>query len=105
MERRTYIEAEDKLVVETIYDPTATLEHNKALRSAAPKRLVSNGKTLLHVASITPEHLISLEQKGYDIMANDPDERRRAMVYLQENEPYWLTVNGKPFAAFRPKWQ
>jgi hypothetical protein len=104
VEKRTYIEAEDKLVVETIYDAATTVEVNKRRRQMAPKTFTSGGKALVHVASLPQEHLIALENIGYDLMSADPAERRRALVYIQENEPAWLTVNGKPFATFRPKW-
>ena len=104
MEKRTYIEAEDKLVVETIYDAATTVEVNARRRQVAPKQFTTGGKSLVHVASLPMEHLIALENSGYDLMSADPDERRRALVYIQNHEPAWMTVNGKPFASFRPKW-
>lgn len=104
MEKRTYIEAEDRLVVETIYDTATTIEVNKRRRQDAPKRLHDGGKMLMHVASLPQEHLVALSNIGYDLMSPDTEERRRALVYIQDNEPCWLTVNGKPFATFRPKW-
>ena len=35
MEKMHYIDAEDKLVIETIYDPTDVLEANRVARNAA----------------------------------------------------------------------
>ena len=105
MQRTSYIESENLIVKETIYETEATLDRNKQLRAEAPKHMVSNGKMLVHAASLPMEHVHALDLMGYDLLSSDPDERRRALVYIQSNEPDWLTVNGKPFATFRPKWR
>lgn len=105
MERTTYDELEDKVVVETIYDPTATIEQNAIDRANGPVMVGSKGQQMMRVASIPMEHLIKLEQMGYDILSSDPDERRRALTYIQQNEQVWMTTDKQVFARSRPKWQ
>lgn len=104
MERTTYLEAEDRLVVETIYDPAETIEANKEARALAPKHKISNGKMLTKVMEIEAEHIVALKNLGYNLLSPDPEEWRRALLYIQANEPVWMTVNGKPIAAFKQKW-
>ncbi|MEN9839251.1 MAG: hypothetical protein RL177_730 [Bacteroidota bacterium] len=41
---------------------------------------------------------------GYNLLSPDADEVRRALLYIQSNEPLLLTVPGKPFASVRQKW-
>ena len=40
----------------------------------------------------------------YNLLSPDPDEWKRALLYIQANEPVWMTVNGKPIASFRQRW-
>lgn len=103
-ETTQYIESEDKLVITTTYDPTETLEANKEERALAPKHRVSNGKLLTKVMEISEGHIVALRNMGYDLLSPDPDEWKRALLYIQANEPYWLTVNGTPIAKFRQQW-
>jgi hypothetical protein len=104
MEKYSYIESEDKLVVQTIYDPSATIDANKEARALAPKHKISEGKLLTKVMDIEEGHIVALKNKGYNLLSPDPAEWKRALLYIQSHEPYWLTVNGKPIAAFRQKW-
>jgi hypothetical protein len=103
-ENRTYIEDTDTLVVETLYDATETIEANKEARALAPKHRVSSGKLLTKVMDIDMEHILALKNKGYNLLSPDPAEWKRALLYIQNHEPVWLTVNGKPIAAFEQKW-
>ena len=99
-----YVEETDSLVVTTTYDPTATLEANKEARLTAPKHRISNGKVLVKVMEIEEGHIIALKELGYNLLSPDQDEVKRALLYVQNNEPYWMTVNGKPIAKFRQRW-
>jgi len=104
MERMHYLEAEDKLVVETIYDPSALIEKNRAERAMNGKVKFSDAK-LVKVASINEDHLVALKNKGYNLFSPDRGEVRRALCYIQDNEQDWMVVDGKPFAMWRPKWR
>ena len=107
MERMHYDELEDKLIIETVYDPTDVIEENAIERAGAGeiRKYVPNAAGLVKVASIPEEHIVTLRNMGYDLYSADKEEVRRALVYIQNNEPVWLTVKGKPFATFRPKWR
>lgn len=104
MEKVSYIESEDKLVVQTIYDPTATIERNAGLRSEKPVQVGSKGQELMLAASLPMEHVTALKNLGYDLLSPDPAEFRRALCYIQSEQSKFMTVDGKPFALHRPKW-
>jgi hypothetical protein len=104
MEKIHYDEITDTLGIETIYDATATIEQNKAQKASGRVFFGSKGQQMLHVASIHPAHFTALRNKGYNLLSADPDESRRALLYIQANEPVWMTVEGKPVADFRQKW-
>jgi hypothetical protein len=104
MEKLHYIEDKDQLVVETVYDPSALIEQNKREKAANGKVRFDNAR-LVKVASLHPDHVTALHNMGYNIYSSDKDECRRAFCYIQENEPDWMVVEGKPFAMFRPKWR
>jgi hypothetical protein len=108
MEQMHYIEAEDKLVIQTSYETEAVLEQNRIERNAAPefgRYKTSRPTGLVKVASFPVEHIEALKNKGYNLLSPDRDEVRRALCYIQEHEPHWLTVPGKPFALHRPQWR
>lgn len=104
MEKLHYYEPEDTLVVETIYDPSALIEQNKAERAINGKGKLSDNR-LVKVASIDEDHIVALRNMGYDLFSPDKDEVRRALCYIQDNEQDWMVVEGKPFAMWRPKWR
>jgi len=105
MEKIHYDELTDTLAIETIYDPTDTIEHNAALRASGPVYLGSKGQRMELAASIPLEHITALKNDGYDLMSADPDERRRALVYLQNNQPKFMATDKKMFARHRNSWQ
>lgn len=104
METRSFVDSQDRLVVHTRYDPTATIEANAEARALAPKHRVSNGKLLTKVMEIDEGHIVALKNLGYNLLSPDPDEWKRALLYIQNNEPVWMTVNGKPIAQFRQRF-
>ena len=100
----TRTEEADRVVIHTLYDPSETIEANKEARALAPKHHISNGKLLTKVMEIDEDHILALRNMGYNLLSPDPDEWKRALLYIQQNEPVWMTVNGKPIAAFRQRW-
>lgn len=99
----SYIESEDKLVVKTTYDNSGIIEANKQARNDASEFQKYKGN-LCHVGRLHLGDIERLANMGYNLFSPDHDEVRRALVYIQENEPYLLTVPGKPFAKVRNKW-
>jgi hypothetical protein len=98
-----YDEIENRMVVQTTYDNRDVIELNAQERAAKIDGPQYKGN-LVHVGRIHEGDVIRLANMGYDILSPDPDEARRAMMYIQSNEPHLLTVNGKPFAKKRVTW-
>lgn len=99
-----YDHANDVLITKHTQDVTDILDANKADRNATPEFGKYKGN-LVKAASISLVDVIRLKNMGYDLLSPDPDQRRRALVYIQQNEQHHLTVNGKPFARKRVSWR
>ena len=93
-----------KVITKYEQDVEPILKANKALRDATPETGKYKGN-LVHAASLSEVDVLRLKHLGYDLMSADPDERRRALVYIQQHEPHHLVINGKPFARKRPVWR
>lgn len=94
-----------KRIVETTYDPSDTIERNAELRATGPVYFGSKNQRLELAASIPMEHVTALRNMGYDLLSPDPDERRRALVYIQQNQQVFMTTDKQMFARTRAKWQ
>lgn len=105
METYSYIEAEDKLVVETSYDASQTIADNAAIRSGSPVTFGSKGQRMVLAASVPLEHVTALKNLGYDLLSPDQQEVRRALCFIQSEQASFLTTDKKMFALHRPKWQ
>lgn len=100
-----YDERDDKMIVRTTYDNTDVIEANKRAQNDSPSiGRYMGGDRLIHVGSIHEGDIVRLRNLGYDLLSPDADEVRRALLYIQSNEPQMLTVPGRPFAKVRPKW-
>lgn len=101
---RTHYDERDKVMVSKVtYDNTEILARNAIDRNAAPDQGRYKGN-LVHVGRLHEGDIQRLKNMGYNLMSPDPAEVRRALLYVQSNEPALLTVPGKPFAATRAKW-
>jgi len=107
VETTHYDSLEDRLYKTETYDVNPVLEMNKAQRNAAPEigKYRADGTGMIHVGRLHEGDVNRLFRMGYNVLSADPEERRRVLVYIQQNEPYLLTVNGKPFTKKRVKWQ
>ena len=105
IETSTFDETEGKMVVKTTYDSSHIITLNKEAQKAAPEGFGKFKGNLAHVGRIHMGDVIRLKNIGYNLLSCDPDEKRRALCYIQENEPHLLTVPGKPFARQRKKWR
>lgn len=100
-----YDELTDTLGIRTTYDPSAVIEANKAEKAEGRQYFGQGRETrMVKVASIDMDHVEALKNLGYNLFSPDPDERRRTLLYIQQNEPVWMTVDGKPFASFKQRW-
>lgn len=105
MEKRSYIESEDLMVVETIYDPTSALEHAAHAREQGKVMLGREGRGLMLACVIPEEHIVALKNEGYNLFSPDPAEWRRALVYIQQNQQRFMATDKKVFSTHKPKWQ
>ena len=99
-----YDETEDRLTVGVEYDNTDVMEANKADRNDASEFGRYKGN-FVRVGRIHLGDIERLKNMGYNLLSPDPDERKRALLYIQENEKHLLTVPGKPIAKKRLIWE
>lgn len=102
----------------TVYDTTSQdiepyLDRAKFLRDSAPEHGKYSKTAFGCVYACTiPSVLVEQMMRGqccpdgvkYNVLADDPDEARRAYVHVQNSHSALLTVKGKPFAKKRSKW-
>ena len=111
--RRTsyFDEQEGVMTISVTQDVEPYLEENKIARLNTPEFGRYKGN-LVHAASI-PVAVIEMMRNGqcctdgikYNLLSDDPEEKRRALVHVQTEHKALLTIEGKPFAKKRPKWQ
>ena len=102
-EETTYNEVEDKVIVNTVYDNTDVLKVNAAQRAEKVDGPQFKGN-MAHVARIDMGDIQRLYNEGYNLLSPDPEEVRRALFYIQQNEPHLMTVNKKAFSKKRGIW-
>jgi hypothetical protein len=96
----------DKIIHETLYDNSAVMEHNKAMRNSANEfgRYKSGNSQLVNIGKIHEGDVVRLHNMGYKLLSADKDEVKRALLYIQSNEPDLLVVPGKPISKKRMIW-
>ena len=102
-EETTLDELNNVVVQKTTYDNSDVLRLNAAERADKVDGPQFKGN-LAHVARIDLGDVVRLHGMGYKLLSSDPDEVRRALLYIQANEPYLMTVNKKAFAKKRNRW-
>lgn len=105
MEKVSYIESEDKLVVETVYDATDAIETAAQARAQGKVTIGSKGQELTLACVIPEEHIVALMNEGYNLLSPDPAEFRRALVYIQANQHKFMATDKKVFSTVKPKWE
>ena len=93
----------DTLTVKTSYDNRLVLANNLAERNAAPETGRYKGN-LVKVATIHLGDVQRLKNIGYNILSPDPDEVKRALLYLQAEEKGLMTVPGNPIGKKKHAW-
>jgi hypothetical protein len=99
-------ELSGKMVETTTYDNSDVLRLNAAQRNEKidGAQFKADFAKMVHVARIDMGDIERLRNMGYNLLSPDRDEVRRALLYVQSNEPHLLTVNKKPFAKVRNRW-
>ena len=98
-----YDEADNKIIEKVTYDNSEIIEDNKRLKNDRSKREQYKGN-FVKAASMDMGDVIRLKNQGYNLLSADQEEVKRALLYIQRNEPHLLTVEGKPFAKKRTVW-
>jgi hypothetical protein len=103
IETRHYDEASDSLVVKTSYDNRSVMADNIMTKNMQPETGRYKGN-LVKVASIHMGDVIRLKNIGYNILSPDPDEVKRALLYIQSEEKGHLSMPGSPISKKRQAW-
>lgn len=98
-----YDEMADRLIVQSTYDSSAVIEANREAQKQAQETGRYKG-TLVHVARIDEGDVLRLKNMGYNLLSPDPEEFKRALLYIQSNERDLLTVPGTPIAKKKQIW-
>jgi len=104
LETSTYDEASDTLHVRTAYDNRQVMANNLAERNAAPEFGRYLGERLVKVCTIHLGDVQLLKNLGYNLLSPDPDEVKRALLYVQSEHKAMLSMPGTPIAKRRKVW-
>lgn len=103
IETSHYDEASDSLVVKTSYDSSSVIAENIMTKNLQPETGRYKGN-LVKVASIHLGDVVRLKNLGYNILSPDPDEVKRALLYIQSEEKALMLMPGKPIAKKKQSW-
>lgn len=103
-ETSTYDELTDTLIVKTTYDNYAVIADNIMTKNLAPETGRYKGN-LVKVGSIHLGDVVRLKNLGYNILSPDPDEVKRALLYIQAEEKSHLSVPGTPIGKKKQAWR
>lgn len=97
-------ESDDRLIIETIYDPEAVIEENAEIRASGPVKIGSKNNEMVLAMRIPLEHVEALRNLGYNLLSPDPAEVKRTLLYVQANQPKFLTTDKKMIAERKQVW-
>lgn len=103
IETSHYDEASDSLTVKTSYDNRAVMASNIMTKNLQPETGRYKGN-LVKVATIHLGDVIRLKNIGYNILSADPDEVKRALLYIQAEEKALMLMPGKPISKKKQSW-
>lgn len=103
VETSHYDEASDSLTVKTSYDSSAVMAENILTKNLQPETGRYKGN-LVKVATIHLGDVVRLKNLGYNILSADPDEVKRALLYIQSEEKAHLLMPGTPIAKRKQSW-
>lgn len=103
IETSFYDAEKDALVVKTSFDNRDVLEANLQERNLSDTFGRYKGN-FVKIGSIHEGDIVRLKNEGFNLLSPDPDEVKRALLHIQSNERYLLTVNGNPISKKRMIW-
>ena len=103
IETSHYDEATDSLTVVTHFDNRAVLAENALVKNLQPETGRYKGN-LVKVGTIHLGDVARLKNLGYDLLSSDPEEVKRALRYIQAEEPAHLSMPGTPIGKKKQSW-
>lgn len=103
IETSHYDEASDSLTIRTSYDSSRVIAENIMTKNLQPETGRYKGN-LVKVATIHLGDVVRLKNLGYNILSPDPDEVKRALLYMQSEEQAMMLMPGKPIGKKRQSW-
>lgn len=104
IETSHYDEATDSLVVKTSYDNRAVIAENIMAKNMQPETGRYKGN-LVKVGTIHLGDVQRLKNLGYNLLSPDPDEVKRALLYMQAEEKHHLSMPGTPIGKKKQSWR
>lgn len=103
LETSHYDESTDSLVVKTSYDSRAVMADNIMSKNLQPETGRYKGN-FVKVGSIHLGDVVRLKNMGYNLLSPDPDEVKRALLYIQSEEKAHLSMPGTPIGKRKQSW-
>ena len=103
LETSHYDEASDSLIVKTSYDNRAVMADNIMTKNLQPETGRYKGN-FVKVGSIHLGDVVRLKNMGYNLLSPDPDEVKRALLYIQAEEKAHLSMPGTPIGKRKQSW-
>lgn len=103
IETSHYDEASDSLIVKTSYDSSLVIAENILTKNLQPETGRYKGN-LVKVATIHLGDVTRLKNLGYNVLSPDPDEVKRALLYIQSEEKAHMVMPGTPIAKRKQSW-
>lgn len=104
-ERLHYDEMDDKIVLETSYDPSDVIDENARLRAMGGVTFGSKNQRMVLAARVSLGDVARLKNLGYDLLSADPAESHRALLYLKHNEQVFLATDKDVIAEKKVIWR
>lgn len=99
-ERREYIPETNKVVVTTTYDIEPALIEAAEDRQRGGVLVGSKGQQMLKACTFPIEHIARVkEESGYDLLSPDPDQWRKALLYIQQHHERLMSTDKKVFTG------
>lgn len=102
-ETRHYDESSDTLTVNTQYDNRSVIADNIMTKNLQSETGRYKGN-LVKVATIHMGDVVRLKNLGYNILSPDPEEVKRALLYIQSEEKAHMVMPGTPIGKKKTQW-
>ena len=92
----TLIPEMEKVVVTTTYDAEPALREAEEARQAGGVFVGSKGQAMLKACVLPMDHILKVkEESGYDLLSPDPEQWRKALLYIQQHHTRFMATDKK----------